>query len=971
MPSEKVEDASSTNAMNDRELCVEVQRLSDVLSSCRKDATGADDWEERLVALQRLCQLARADISKRHGFLSLMGTYVKVPLLRHIEEMRTVLSNEACAVVAAFAKHSSSRPAWRVASEWFVPALLQLTIRTKRTSITAAMEALETLARTKSFGASSFAELLRGCTARHAAMRRSAFGVLQLIVQEGQNEDDEFPLSKYLDAVGRVLREGLVDADAEVRVRARRCYWTFHAAEPEAAGVLYKGLENPVKRALDRERRGNVLKKQVAMVDGPPPTPAVKARSRADTGITKEDSPHLLAAPVAGKSHQEDKFIKGEISQNTPSDAAESWVLVQDALRSTLWSQRLLGLQRLSTEFPQLPKKTECVKLLLPRLNDPNCRVSQAAIQAVGMVMRSAPALLKNEMPELVASLLINVSGNKEALSSASRELLAAIIRTNSVDDVAHAVYRVLGDIVAPKVKLQAVEYAQYLYTENADHFSQLSPLKLSMTRMLFVLQSDRRNSDLHKAAVAAFTVLYAVAKNTFLRVLFQFTSEERETIVDALEAAVPHLAQECRRRSSGERQLQHPPPHVRSPFAEALGRRGDASSESAKRPNASPTVRPSRSTPAGASAKKAATHKKMRSASPVDGRLEGAKQKSLAATGAVGVRGASATRNSPNSKRPSQHTRASLHYDPTSTSAVPLSRRVTYEDVDVVDLLDRLDEACGVVDTCAVLDRINSMIATNPKLWLDVFGRLLMQLEKLIPQSIEPDHTVRCRGVKVLVTTVGNRILQRPVSRSLKRVILLARTGIDDAFPEVQLEATSLLQVILSSGIYTIDHCLNALAMSLDIWLLGNRDESTRGWITLLESVEHLLDQHGRNVVLLQSNCANNDINGHPPAQNGPPEALSEPVLRRVSGVVVRAVQHSVSEVRLTAVLTCVSIWMALDTVALPYLVDLTASQRKLVSIYYNMASSARMPEWRGATVQRDMSREMRAMGLQEAGCL
>ncbi|KAH9578730.1 CLASP N-terminal domain [Trypanosoma melophagium] len=952
-----------STSITDREVTVEVQKISDILNSGSNTKSSGEDWKKRLEALKRLCTLAREDISKRHGFLLHMSTWIKVPLQRHIEEIRTVLSVEACAVVVAFAEYSSNRTAWQTMTEWFVPSLLSLTMRTTRVSVKSAAETLEVLAKTNSIGLGSFNELIRGCTAKHSSTRSNAFRVLQFVIQQSQNDDGEFPLSKHMDTLCRTLRSGLVDADAETRKYARGCYWSFHASEPEAAEVLCKGLENSVKRALEREKA--MCSENKKKIPTTKKLAAVKVTDSANIEGIKESTP-LPRTPQSNKKSELGTTPNSEFGKGSELNAAASWALLQDALRSTSWSQRLHGLRRLSEQFTYLHHKGECIKLLLPRLNDPNYRVAQAAIQAMQVVMRCTPALLKDELTELITALLVNLTGNKEVLLNASRELLVSIIKMPSVDDIAHAIYRSFCDVVAPKVKVHALEYVQYLYTQNTEHFAHITPMKLAMTQILLVLRSDKKNGDVYKAGVSALTTLYVIAKNTFHRALMQLTTGERDTVIEVLEIAVPHLIQECRRRSFGERPLQHPVPHVRSPFADALGKHVSVSPpRSGTKPENAKVVRSVQVTPNSAAKKKTPQNRKTRSSpSPVLGNEDGESPTCLNVGDTSVVRFSTTLAPSRNYESLLQ---TSTYYDPIPPASLPLSRRSVKDNIDDASaILDRLDEACGALDTCTFLDHINSMIVTNPKPWINVFGRLFMQLEKLVPQSAEPNHSVRRLGLLVLQNAVGTKVLRRCISRSLKRVLLLTRIGIDDVFPEVRMEAMALLQLILNSGLYPSDDCLNALAVSLETWLRSDSNYCSHGWLMLLESVEQVFRRLGRSVVLVQNNFSKSPI-----SQDPPPGIIGEPVFHRVCSAVVRAVQHSVSEVRLTAVLVCVSIWMALDSAALPYFVDLTASQRKLISIYYNKIIAEQMPGLQSVPEQRDMSREMRVMGLPESICI
>ncbi|RNF01850.1 putative CLIP-associating protein 1-like [Trypanosoma rangeli] len=970
MQSDGCDDPDFTK-LSDREFAEELRRLCDVLSCSVQGTANTNDWDKRLVALRQLCKLARGDVSKCRGFLSLMGMYVKVPLQHHIEEVRTLLSTEACAVVVAFAEHSSNRTAWRAASEWFIPSLLQLTMRTNRVSLLSAVGTLGALARTNSFGPAAFAELLRGCTARHAATRRNALGVLQVVMKQGQNDDGDVPLSKSIDAICRVLRFALSDADEETRRCARSCFWTFHASEPEAAERLYKGMENPVKRSLARKIFPQAPNTKDAAVVGKTPV-AVTKTTKTASGYS-EDVEQLLLPPHISlsvtNSHGNIAVKAPEGENKMTEDVAESWALVHDALQSTLWSERLLGLRRLSEGFLHFRQEAESVRLLIPRLNDPNSRVAQMALQVLQVVMRTSPTLLKVVLPDVVTALLVNMSGNKEALSNASREHLASIIQVNAVDDVARAIYRTLGDVVAPRVKVHAVEYAQYLYEQHAAHFEQSSPMTLAMTHLLQCLRSNRKGGDVYKAAISSLAALYVSAETNFVRTLLQLSPIERDALVETLEPTIPHLAQECRRRVTGERPLQHAPLHICSPFAEKLRHSSGTS------PKCGPGIERQRMVrgqgrqthSASSSVKKEVDYKKVCNVSSANEQANGGLEK-IQRTNCEGLGSVSAPTLQRSSQRESLlRTRDFTHRDSIAPVGAPSSCQPACKSDDPSDLLVRLDETYGVVDVCAVLDRVQSMIAVNPTPWLDVFGHLLMQLERLISQSCEPNHVVRRRGILVLRTVVEQKVLQRPVTRCLKRIVLLARVGIDDVFPEVHVEATAVLQTIFSGRLYPIDHILNSVAMSLENWLSDDSGYSSSGWLMLLESVEHLFARQGRGIVLVQD-PSNEYVAPQDSATSG---VVSEPVFSRLCGVVLQALRHAVTEVRLTAVLVVVSIWMSLDTAVLPYLVGLTASQRKLVSLYYNKITSERMPGVHDTIQERDLTREMRAMGLPEPACL
>lgn len=951
----------------DCELTAELQGLCETLDSSVRGALKMDNLQQQLQALKRLHQIARNDVSKCHGFLLLMSMYAKVPLQQHIEEVRTALSTEACAVVAAFAEHSSNRAVWRTAAEWFVPSLLRLTMRTNRVCVKAALGTLEVLARTNSFGSGAFVELIRGCTARHATTRSCAFNVLQLVIERSKNDSDKVFSYKYVDAVCGALRVGLADADAGTRRCARRCYWAFRDTEPGAAQALYKGLEKTARRPLDRgEDRGQVKTTDAAMVRTTFMSDAKRNSKKKET--TRNVSLLVTTTQSVNKDQGDVLAKKLNVEKNKiVGNAAETWDSVQEALRSTLWSERLLGVQRISEEFSHFQNKLECVRMLIPRLNDPKCQVSEAALQALRVVRECSPLLLKNELPEVVAALLVNMSDSRAVLSRASREHLLAIVQMNSLDDVMHAIYRTLGDITSEKVKVHAVKFAQYLFEQNTRYFEQTSPMRMAVTQLLHSLQSNQKGGDLHKTGVSALVTLYVTAKSAFLRTLLQLAPNEQKVLLEILEPAIPQLAQECRRCSLNKKLLRHASPHAQVPFAEKVGGSGDVSPLSGTGSEKRSRLRRQAQAKSLTLVREVTHNSETCGVSVTNERTNvGKSQPELKSCKAFGVRSFSDSRQM-SSRRPPMSAERQIHQDPVAPVMAALPDRVMCDDDTVAGVLDRLEGACEVLETAAVLDQICRMFTVNPKLWVSAFGRLFIRLEKLIPQSSEPHHAVRRRGFVVLRIAVEQAVLWPSISRCLKRVFLLVRLGLDDVFLEVSAEANAVLQIILTSGVCPTDHCLNALALSLEVWLCGEDEYSSRGWLTLLESVEHIFSRSRHHMTLVQDN-----LNEKVTLQDASSAVVSEPVLRRVCSAAIRAVQHSVSEVRLTAVLSCVSIWVALGTAALPHLVGLTASQRKLVSLYYNKVACERMSELKmGEGRPCDMGHEMRRLGLPEASCL
>ncbi|RHW68189.1 hypothetical protein DPX39_110120100 [Trypanosoma brucei equiperdum] len=101
------------------------------------------------------------------------------------------------------------------------------------------------------------------------------------------------------------------------------------------------------------------------------------------------------------------------------------------------------------------------------------------------------------------------------------------------------AIYCELRRIVSPSLKVHALEYAKYLYIDNAVHFAQLTPMRRAVEELLPIIQTEGPHNLVRKSAASALTALYVTSKGTFIRVLSHHLSpSDCESIVDELQLA-------------------------------------------------------------------------------------------------------------------------------------------------------------------------------------------------------------------------------------------------------------------------------------------------------------------------------------------------------------------------------------------------------------------------------------------------
>nr|CCC54018.1 conserved hypothetical protein [Trypanosoma vivax Y486] len=534
-----------------RGLFLQLERLSNILCTSSDGTRSAEGWEQHRWALQQISLLVQSDISNCSEFLAFMRVFLRVPLQRHIEELRTVLCVEACNVVRSLAVHSTNRHAWQVATEWFVPSLLKLAARKGGTVVRAASETLSTLVKTSSFGPGALGELFRGCSASHAATRSLSFSVLKLLIQCTQNNEGVLPLSRYRADICRLLRAGMSDASEQTRACARDCYMTLLAAEHEIASALYRELDTSVKRALGRQQDGvptGVHDTRRGLGEAHS-CEALVTDCASSLPVMNQMESH--GVPLGGGKEKTNEASVDDPSRVCAPDAADDDCCeVREMLMSPSWINRLQGARIIIRDLPRTKCKDKHAKLVIPLLCDPDSRVARVVVESLPLLSRLVPEAVKADLPRITSSLLAIISKGSGSAVCAARKQLVSAGKLFPIPVILGAVYRLLRDGDAPAtLKARALEYATYLYTSNTRLMHQLAPMKQAIAQVLRVLQNCNKDDLVHQAGVTSLTALYSEAKDAFLRVLLEHLSaEERNVAFGALEVAIPHLIQESHR---------------------------------------------------------------------------------------------------------------------------------------------------------------------------------------------------------------------------------------------------------------------------------------------------------------------------------------------------------------------------------------------------------------------------------------
>ncbi|KAG5494635.1 hypothetical protein JIQ42_02250 [Leishmania sp. Namibia] len=215
---------------------------------------------------------------------------------------------------------------------------------------------------------------------------------------------------------------------------------------------------------------------------------------------------------------------------------------------------------------------------------------------------------------------------------------------------------------------------------------------------------------------------------------------------------------------------------------------------------------------------------------------------------------------------------------------------------------------------------------------------RLLVHWEReLCGLEEEMHHRVRWAMLAALDALLQWPAARSAVARQLARVLSVCRSGLDDPFVEVQVQAAACIDTFMSTSQLPADLILGAITGCLMRWSQGPMsDAATPGWLTLMQMISRIVEE--AQPTLAGGKDAHALGPGVLPGRSGYQRAhiLTAPVLHRVVAALNRCLGHCHVSVRLCAVLVLAAIRRALgDAVTLPFLAPLSAAHLRLVDVY------------------------------------
>lgn len=263
----------------------------------RETQSRTASWEARLQALDQLREIVMAasvpasptataalqeqhdirctkcvcDISTRSVFRAEVHTAFQAPLLRHLEDPHSAIQAAAAKVLAVFFERASDAGLVTSLSNTFTKPLLRLTASTQPGVARAAATALQTILGNH-FGAQAFRDLVRAAS-RGSMSRGASFSsssspssssplgserpnprarchALHAILYATRHVPGTAPhavVLQYVDAIARVIQQGLEDPSDAVRGAAALAYWGLFVLDSSIAASLLSTLSTFTK----------------------------------------------------------------------------------------------------------------------------------------------------------------------------------------------------------------------------------------------------------------------------------------------------------------------------------------------------------------------------------------------------------------------------------------------------------------------------------------------------------------------------------------------------------------------------------------------------------------------------------------------------------------------------------------------------------------------------------------------------
>uniref|UniRef100_A0A670YCK1 Cytoplasmic linker associated protein 1 n=1 Tax=Pseudonaja textilis TaxID=8673 RepID=A0A670YCK1_PSETE len=230
------EDVPTVQIYSSRDFEESINKIREILSDDKHD------WEQRVAALKKIRSLLLAGAAEYDTFfqhLRLLDGAFKLSA----KDLRSQVVREACITLGHLSLVLGNK--FDHGAEAIMPTIFNLIPNSAKIMATSGVVAVRLIIRHTHIPR-LIPIITSNCISKSVAVRRRCFEFLDLLLQEWQTHS----LERHVSVLAETIKKGVHDADSEARIKARKCYWSFHSHFSREAEHLFNSLESSYQKAL-------------------------------------------------------------------------------------------------------------------------------------------------------------------------------------------------------------------------------------------------------------------------------------------------------------------------------------------------------------------------------------------------------------------------------------------------------------------------------------------------------------------------------------------------------------------------------------------------------------------------------------------------------------------------------------------------------------------------------------------------
>ncbi|KAK8704845.1 hypothetical protein V6N13_048457 [Hibiscus sabdariffa] len=297
-----------------------------------------------------------------------------------------------------------------------------------------------------------------------------------------------------------------------------------------------------------------------------------------------------ISSRVSGNSRsflEDNQILLGEMSNYVDGPASLQEALTEGLSPSSNWSARVAAFNYVQSLLQQDQKGVQEVaqnfekvmKLFFQHLNDPHHKVAQAALSALADVIPACRKPFEGYLDRILYHVFSRLIDPKELVRQLSVMNLEVVSKAYGIDSLLPALLRALDEQRSPKVKLAVIEYAIGSFKKNAmnsDGAANSGILKLWIAKLIPLIYD--KNTKLKEAAISCIVSVHTHYDSIgVINYIMCMSAEEQTSLRRILRKQNPRIEMDLINFSQNKRERlrprnSHEPSDVPSPDGEYAG---------------------------------------------------------------------------------------------------------------------------------------------------------------------------------------------------------------------------------------------------------------------------------------------------------------------------------------------------------------------------------------------------------------